>query len=269
MSCESDIIYLYDGSYEGLLSCVFESVYSHEMPADVVPEDEAEPTLFCTRYIETDPEYARRVQASFTAKLSPEAGALVRDAFFSCVPGRERNILRFLLFAYKTGPRAVRMRAHELVAPLYEAQRRLLNETHLLLGFLRFSEYDGVLVARIRPKGYVLPYLQDHFCGRFAGETFLIYDKTHAAALVWKDSRARIVELEGLETPPESGEELTYRRMWRTFNETIAIALRENPRCRMTHCPKRYWGGMWEMPGEQEGDVSTKNLPDTEDFTKC
>ncbi len=248
MSCESDVIYLYDGTYEGLLSCVFESVYCRETPADVVPEDEAEPTLFCTKYVATDFEHARRVQDSFTRKLSAEAGELVRDAFFSCAPGRERNIVKFLLFAYKIGPRAARMRAHELVAPLHEAQRRLLNETHLLLGFLRFSEYDGVLVSRIQPKGYVLPYLQRHFCERFADETFLIYDKTHSAALVWKDRRARIVELDSLVTPPESREELVYRKLWRTFSDTIAIALRENPRCRMTHCPKRYWPEMTEMP---------------------
>lgn len=249
MSCESDLIYLYDGTYEGLLSCVFESVYCREIPEDVVPEDEAEPTLFCTKYVATDLERARRVQDSFARKLSAETGYLVRDAFFSCAPGRERNIVRFLPFAYKVGPRAVRMRAHECVAPLYEAQRRLLNEVHLLLGFLRFSEYDGVLVARIQPKGYVLPYLQHHFCERFAGETFLIYDKTHSAALVWKDGCTRIVELDALVTPPESGEELMYRKLWRTFSDTIAIALRENPRCRMTHCPKRYWPEMTEMPG--------------------
>ena len=251
MPCESDLIYLYDGTYEGLLCCVFESVYGREMPADILPEDDAQPSLFCTKYIETDLEHARRVQDSISRKICPEAAQLVRDCFFSSADGKERSILRFLLLAYRTGARLLRMRAHEYVAPLYEAQRALLNEAHLILGFLRFSEYNGILVARIQPKHYVLPYLQRHFCERFAGETFLIFDKTHSAALVWKDRCARIITLESLETPLESQNELEYRQLWRTFSDTISIALRENPRCRMTHCPKRYWPEMLEMPGSE------------------
>ena len=266
MSGACDVIYLYDGSYEGLLSCVYESVYGREEPEDIVPEGEAEPSLFAMRRIETDAEHARRVHDSFYRKLGAPAAELVRDTFFSCAPSREIKILRFLLFAYRTGPRAARMRAHERVAPLYEAQRGLLNETHLLLGFLRFSDFDGVLVARIRPKNFVLPYLQAHFCARFAGETFLIHDQTHDAALVWQGGRAKIVSLEGLTMPDIPEEEREYRALWRTFSDTVAIALRENPRCRMTHCPKRYWGGMWEMPGDKWTDDPP---PSGKDFTKC
>ena len=73
MSGESDLIYLYDGSYEGMLCCVYESVYGREVPADIVPEDEAEPTLFCTKYIETDLEHAQRVLRGLRAHLRPVA----------------------------------------------------------------------------------------------------------------------------------------------------------------------------------------------------
>ncbi len=31
----ADVIYLYDGSFEGLLCCVFESVYGRELPIDI------------------------------------------------------------------------------------------------------------------------------------------------------------------------------------------------------------------------------------------
>ena len=42
----SDVIYLYDGSFEGLLCCVHESVYTHELPVDIHPVEAAQPTLF-------------------------------------------------------------------------------------------------------------------------------------------------------------------------------------------------------------------------------
>ena len=41
--------------------------------------------------------------------------------------------------------------------------------------------------------------------------------------------------------------ELDYRRLWRRFYDTIAIEERRNPKCRMTHMPKRYWNTMTEF----------------------
>ena len=52
----SDVIYLYDGSFEGLLCCVHESVYTHELPVDIQPEEAAQPTLFRQKYIAADEE---------------------------------------------------------------------------------------------------------------------------------------------------------------------------------------------------------------------
>lgn len=57
----SDVIYLYDGSFEGLLCCVHESVYTHELPVDIQPEEAAQPTLFRQKYIAADEEKAARV----------------------------------------------------------------------------------------------------------------------------------------------------------------------------------------------------------------
>ena len=47
-------------------------------------------------------------------------------------------------------------------------------------------------------------------------------------------------------------EERDFRRLWRRFYDTIAIEGRENPRCRMTQMPKRFWGTMTEFQNEPE-----------------
>lgn len=109
-------------------------------------------------------------------------------------------------------------------------------------------------MAVIEPKNFVLPYIAHHFCTRFACEKLLVWDKTHAAALVWQGDAARIVPLEGLALPPESAQEAQFKALWKRFYNTIAIAARENPVCRRTHCPRRYWAHMTElqdMPGVQ------------------
>ena len=96
----SDVIYLYDGSFEGLLCCVHESVYTHELPVDIHPEEAAQPTLFRQKYIAADEEKAARVYDSIPRKISPDAAALVQCVFLSCMPGKELAILRFLLLGY-------------------------------------------------------------------------------------------------------------------------------------------------------------------------
>ncbi|MEG2653524.1 MAG: DUF4130 domain-containing protein, partial [Ruthenibacterium sp.] len=40
------------------------------------------------------------------------------------------------------------------------------------------------------------------------------------------------------------------RALWQRFYQTISIAARENPKCRMTHMPKRYWENMLEVREE-------------------
>ena len=79
----SDVIYLYDGSFEGLLCCVHESVYTHELPVDIQPEEAAQPTLFRQKYIAADEEKAARVYDSIPRKISPDAAALVQCVFLS------------------------------------------------------------------------------------------------------------------------------------------------------------------------------------------
>lgn len=242
-----DVIYLYDGSFEGFLCCVFESVYAHIEPLDIWPEDDAEPTLFHQQWIETDGEKAARVAASIPKRISAEAAQLLQCVFLSCMPQKELAMLRFLRFGYRQGARVMTLIAHPVVQPLLAAQQNLLNEAHFLKEFLRFSETDGALTATITPKNFVLPFVAGHFCDRLKTERFLIFDRTHKAAAVYENRQLRFVSLERLELPPATNEEQRFRILWKQFYNTVAIAARENPKCRMTHCPKRFWGNMLEM----------------------
>ena len=102
------------------------------------------------------------------------------------------------------------------------------------------------------PKNYILPLLRPHFCGRFPEENFMIYDAVHQAVLLQEDHKARLLELAApLELPPAQragaavsgncGSSST--RRWRSRPATTE-------KCRMTHCPKRFWADMVEMKDE-------------------
>lgn len=245
-----DVIYVYDGGLDGFLCCVYESVYRAELPFDIVAQADAQPSLMPQRFIETDFGKAVRVYTSIENKISDDAQQLVETVFLSCLPNRELTLLRFLLLGYHEGRRVCDMLGHPDVAPVLTAARHLYGEAHLLKGFVRFSDYGGQLAATITPKNFVLPFLLSHFIGRYPEEEFMIYDKTHGAALIYRQHHARILPVDGeLEFGPADETEEMYRALWLQFYDTIAIQERYNPKCRMTHLPKRYWENMTEMKG--------------------
>ena len=69
---DADVVYLYDGSFEGFLCCVFESFAQHELPFAVWTPERETATLYPVKEIPTDRATARRVFASFRAKLGEE-----------------------------------------------------------------------------------------------------------------------------------------------------------------------------------------------------
>ena len=212
-----DVVYLYDGGLAGFFNCVYESVYEHELPAAIVTEQDPQPSLMLQKRIAADPGRAVRVRNSIPKKISPRALELMENVFLSCMEKKEIHTLRLLLLGY------------------------------LLKGFIRFSDYGGMLAATITPKNFVLPRLAGHFMARYPNENFTICDKTHACALIYENRACRLAHIDELEFPPADEAEERYRALWKQCYRTIAIESRENPRCRMTHMPKRYWENMTEM----------------------
>lgn len=245
----TDVVYQYDGSFEGLLCCVFESYNAAEIPADIVAPDALSMMLYRHKVIGTDEQAAQRVLESIPKKISSEALVFVQQAFLSCLPRKEINILLFLRLGYKHGPRVMDMLANEIVDTLFKAVTHLKRESHLLKGFIRFSVANRALVAEIEPRNCVLPIIAEHFCARYPEERFLIHDKTHGMALIYQPYRHAIIPVDSLEMPIPDEDELAFRELWRGFYDTIAVEGRYNPKCRMSHMPKRYWKYMTEFGG--------------------
>jgi len=252
---DEEVIYEYDGSFEGLLCCVFESYDKKEIPIDILSPERMQTTLTPARMIVTDIGKSDRVLASIPAKIGPEALDLVQKAYLTCDEQKEITILRFLRKGFRQGAVIMDMLADDVVNRLNNAVRHLGREAHLLKGFVRFSVANGVLVAEIEPKNFVLPLLAPHFCERYPGERFLIYDKTHGMGLIYQPTEWAIFPIDSLEMPQPDENEENYRELWRLFYKTIEIQGRHNPRCRMSHMPKRYWKTMTEFSGASSGNA--------------
>ena len=243
---QGDEIYRYDGTWPGFLCCVFESFERREIPADIEGGEGAQQSLYPPHIIRTEPEKVRRVEVWIEKTLGGEVSELAGEGFLSNLPQREMHILRLLLLARKMGPMAAAARGDRSVAALQAAVYSMHQEAHLLTGFVRFVEHEGVLTATVSPKNQVLHRLGPHFSSRFSGERIVIYDDVHGQALWCQNGRWDIIRASVQFPPPDAAEE-QWRRLWKGFYKTVAVEGRENPLCRMTHMPKRYWKYMTEM----------------------
>ena len=252
MPDRTDLVYAYDGSFLGLMCCVFESYEQKEIPSVIRPPDVQQGLFDTAKWIETDEYKSDRVFNSIPLKISSQAQELVKLGFLTNAPHKELLIYHFLRLGFKYGSKVMTMLTDDTVNSLQKAVRHLTSESQKFKGFVRFSVYGEVLVAVIEPKNFVLPLLSQHFCDRFRNESFMIYDKTHHMALIYRSQKAELMFVDELTLPEVDSTEVEYRRLWKQFYNTIAIEGRNNPRCRMTLMPKRYWGQMTEFDKSDE-----------------
>ncbi len=257
-----DVVFQYDGSFDGFLCCVFESYVHKEFPIAFYSDEECF-SLYSVRSILTVPEHARRVYRGIF-KRSKRAAELLRRAFLTCMEDKELHLYTFVRKLMDEGPNFLRNQSDAAYYPVAKALRHMSGELEKLRGFIRFSEYSGVLGAEIEPKNRVLPLLRNHFCNRYANEAFFIYDSTHKDLLLYSSGRSRMMRVDSLQLALPGEEELCFRALWKRFYETVAIRERENPRCQNTFLPKRYRGTMTEfLPLDYERQQ--QNLPSSHD----
>ncbi len=250
MALREDIVYRYDGTLDGMLTCIFVSYERRESPCAILAPQEAQYSLFETRIIPTDAEKSARVLAGIRRTAGEEAAALVQLTHLTCLPEKERHALAFTRLVMKAGRGACGMLADHRVNTVNKAVRFLQTEAHHLLGFIRFTDCGGTLAALINPKNDVLPLIAEHFADRYPEEHFIIYDQGRRTALMHIPGDTRIVPLGELKIPAASERELDIQRLWRRFHETIAIEGRLNRQLQRNLMPLRFRPNMTEFTEE-------------------
>lgn len=240
--------YLYDGSFEGMLCCIFTAFLRRETPAAIDPEGEGmQLSLIAPELIRTEPDKAKRVADALRGKVSPEALRMVKYGYLCDIPEKELCVLAYVRAVFSGGRQALTDFGDNRILQLSKAVRALRHEAHLYTGFVRFSDCGPALVSVIEPKNHVLPLLANHFRERLAGENYLIYDRTHRQALLGSGGHTAIGPMEEFELPKPNAEEDEYRVLWRRFYQSTDIRQRRNMRCQTSHLPKHFRPFMTEF----------------------
>ncbi|MCL2861066.1 MAG: TIGR03915 family putative DNA repair protein [Firmicutes bacterium] len=254
-----DICCRYDGSFYGMLSCIFESFEKREMPIQIKSDDFS---MFRMKGIETNEEKAERILNAIPKKIGNEALKYLKLAYLANIEEKEIALIHFLKEGFKCGRKFIQLintgwcpvkkvvtgaLTNKYLEKIQKGVNLLTLDSQRFIQFVRFSEIDGALVSIIEPQNQVLPLISNHFVERYPNEKFLIYDKTHKTGLIYMDGEIRLEHIEEYQMPLLSEKEKDYQKLWKLFYNTVAIEERKNEKCRMNFMPKKYRKNMTEF----------------------
>ena len=172
------MVYIFDGTMDGLLTAVFDAFALHEQPETLLTEGEALP-LFCerTQTVHTDEEKAWRVWTGLEKKLSREAMKLISVSWLSELKELNGHLFRYICKVFTAGKGIERHFADPDVLAVTNIARKVLHEQLRMKQFIRFQKAkDGTYLGVVSPDHNVLPLIIDHFQDRFNDQPWLIYD---------------------------------------------------------------------------------------------
>ncbi|GAE88378.1 uracil-DNA glycosylase [Acetivibrio straminisolvens JCM 21531] len=136
--------YFYDGTFDGLLTCVYESYYSVERPDKVFRSKNVQQSILDKNIdIVTDSEKASKVYQAIHKKISYDALRNVYHAYLSELDDIDTYILEYLRHGFKIGKTVDLYLTSEEVLKVHSAAKKVRTETHLMLGLLRFKKLNG------------------------------------------------------------------------------------------------------------------------------
>ncbi len=246
---ELSTVYVYDGSYDGLFTAIFDAVYSRREPADIVSQERLQ-LMLATRFVEveTDPSKAARVKKAAREKLGSQAMSRVYRAYLSSGSNREIFIYHYLMMGFRLGKKAGNFLTDPYVFNVFSLSQNVSRETDKMMGFMRFSIMEGgVQYCRFSPENNILPLTLSHFISRFPGIPMVIHDTGRRLLGVYDGKDRYIVSAEGFVPPKKSSDEECFEGLWKLFYDTIGIKERKNLKLMKQLMPARYFRHVWEF----------------------
>lgn len=242
-------IFVYDGTFAGILCAVHRAYYSRCVPDDIVLAGEYQRELFASyEYVETDKAKYDAVCRGIQKKISQQALQNCYHVFLSSAPERAMLIYRYLRVGFQIGRQVDKNLANDWVHLTLKTAAHVTKEAHRLMQFIRFSKTaQGILFARIAPVNNVLELICPHFADRLIDLPWVIYDEKRSLAAVYDTTQWMLDRVNVPVSQSMDEEEQLYQALWKQFAHTIGIRERKNESLRIQMMPKRYWKNMTEF----------------------
>ncbi|MFQ7473418.1 MAG: TIGR03915 family putative DNA repair protein [Anaerovoracaceae bacterium] len=240
--------YLYDGTFEGLLTCIYHHYYTEEASGIFESKSYQHNMLGGSMEVKTDEAKAMRVYEAIEKKISPYDLKRIYKVFLSNEENKEYIILKYVVMGFKIGSSVSMFHGNPEVFAVQAVEKKINVEKERMMQFVRFSEMQGgVLYAEIEPDNDVIGLIAEHFCDRFKNEPFIIHDIRRDKALVAYRKEWYITIFTSDDVPKKSDDEHMYQKLWKNYFDNIAIKERKNSRCQKNFMPVRYWKHLTEL----------------------
>ncbi|MDW7677556.1 MAG: TIGR03915 family putative DNA repair protein, partial [Bacillota bacterium] len=244
--------YLYDGTFEGLLSTLYHGLRDGVRELRIEAESDFQPDLFTTpAHLPTDPRLADRLFALIRQEMSAMTLRHVYRMYLSESADAGTKLLPFLRKGFQIGPGINGLMTDSEVYPVLALSRQVARESHRLLGLLRFQELsNGLYYATYEPDFHQTPLIAPHFVHRLSSHPWIIHDVKRELAACWDTRQWVLRDLPADEAPAVSQGEEVMQQLWQVYFHHIAIRQRTNPRVQRSFMPQKYWKHLVEKPGQ-------------------
>jgi len=243
------LYYLYDGSFNGLMSAISESLTRRTRPENIIPEYYTRDDLFGDYIsISSDELKSAEMINTVTARMGDETLSNIFYCYLSDSPEAGKIIFEYILLGMNTGKKINMHLTNDSVKPVLDIVRKVKCEQHRMLGLVRFRHVeDGLYYAAIDPDHNITGIIAPHFTRRMADQNWIIHDTRRNIAALYDKKRWEIVDIESSREPSDSDREMFYSDLWRNYFKTVSISERKNPKLQRQFLPKRYWKNLTEL----------------------
>lgn len=246
------MIYLFDGSYYGLLTCVFETFeYKHTSVRLCNTASYMEDMFSDSRSIITCNVKAQRIIKALENKLGKDKTKDFFRAYLSEDQAAHQAIFQLMIRGFSSTFDLLHDYGDKEVMALSHTLKQVRREQHRMKAFVRFQKSnDGLYFCMIDPDFNVLPLILSFFRQRYMDQRWMIYDVKRNYGFLY--DKIALVEVQLLEQEKhelmqieESIElddnELKYQRLWKQYFKSTNIEARKNTKLHIQHVPRRYW----------------------------
>ncbi len=237
--------YIYDSSFEGLLTAIYESYYSDKPPEHILPDRYVQQQLLCENIqIVTCEQKADKVYHAILKKISSYALRHTYYAFLSEKQDISTTLYHYLRLGFKVGKDIDRYLIDENVRCVHDISRKVGFERHRMLGLLRFRQVGtDNYYASFEPDYNITALIAPHFTKRLSDQNWIIHDmKRNIGAIYKKDTKAWIIsDMMAYQPIHDISHEKMFQEMWKTYFNSIAIEAKQNAKLQRQFMPQRYW----------------------------
>lgn len=241
---------LYDGSFDGLFTAVFEVFEYRCKDVEIVSrENFHQENIFAEIHeVITQLEKSERVLNKLEQNIGKPGIYQLLKVFLSEDPELENLILSAVKQSIKhPGQNILENFADNDVLKISKICKSVDRERHRMTAFVRFEKMqDDVYFSKIDPDFNVLPLIRKHFHNRYQNQKWMIYDLRRNYGLLYDLNDSEFfypdekIDLNHYQQKFHD-EEKSYQVLWQRYFTKTNIVERKNMKLHIQHVPKRYW----------------------------